>query len=241
MRINKYISSTGFCSRRMAEQIVEEGRVLVNGERATISTPVNEGDVVCIDGKKVEPTQEYVYLILNKPVGITCTTERHIEGNIIDYVNYPKRIFPVGRLDKDSCGLILLTNDGDLVNQALREENGHSKEYEVEVNRQFDEHFLKQMAAGVKIYNPVSDSYVVTKPCTVRANGSKRFTIVLKQGYNRQIRRMCSALGYKVRFLRRVRFINLTLKGLPQGKWRECTPSEVSELKKQTAFSKKAI
>lgn len=232
MRINKYISSTGFCSRRAAEQYILDGRVTVNDQLAQISTPVEEGDVVCVDGKRIEPVKEYVYLILNKPVGITCTTERHIEGNIIDYINYKERIFPIGRLDKDSSGLIVLTNDGSMVNQTLREENGHTKEYDVEVDGRINDDFLQKMAAGVQIYNPVTNSYVVTKPCEIRQSGPRRFTIILTQGYNRQIRRMCTALNYHVRSLRRVRFLNLTLKGLPVGKWRECTSDEINELKR---------
>lgn len=232
MRINKYISSTGFCSRRAAEQLIQDGHVTVNGKLAQISTPVEEGDVVCVDGKRVEPMKDYVYLILNKPMGITCTTEHHIEGNIIDYINYPKRLFPIGRLDKDSTGLIVLTNDGDIVNQTLREENGHTKEYEVEVDGRINEEFLTKMAAGVKIYNPVSNSYVITKQCEIHQLGPKRFKIVLTQGYNRQIRRMCSALNYHVRSLCRVRFLNLTLKGLKVGQWRECSAEEIAELKR---------
>ena len=232
MRINKYISSTGFCSRRAAEQFIQDGRVTVNGQPALISTPIEKGDVVCVDGKRVEPLRDYVYLLLNKPVGITCTTERHVEGNIIDYINYPERLFPIGRLDKDSSGLIVLTNDGDIVNQTLREENGHTKEYEVEVDGRINDDFLAKMAAGIQIYNPVTNSYVITKKCEIHQTGPRHFRIILTQGYNRQIRRMCSALNYHVRSLRRIRFLNLTIKGLAVGQWRECTPEEVSELKR---------
>lgn len=234
MRINKYISSTGYCSRRKAEEIITEGRVRVNGELANINTVIDENiDVVTIDGKKIEVMEEKIYLLLNKPVGITCTTERHIKGNIIDYVNYPKRIFPVGRLDKDSHGLILLTNDGDIVNKALREENNHSKEYLVQVDKPILPSFIQKMKAGVEIYNPVQHEMVKTKKCKVSPAGKRSFKIVLTQGYNRQIRRMCKACGYKVIDLERIRFMNLQDEKLEMGKWRKLTSKEIEDLYKE--------
>ena len=232
MRINKYISSSGFCSRRMAEQYILEGRVYVNGKQAEIQTVIEENDVVTIDGQEIKPKDPAVYILLSKPAGITCTTERHVEGNIIDYVNYPERIFPVGRLDKDSTGAILLTNDGDIVNDLLREENGHDKEYEVTVDHKLTDEFLNHLREGVKIYNPVTNSYVVTKSCRIKKINQRMFRIILTQGYNRQIRRMCSAYQYQVRSLKRIRFINLTLENLDEGKWRYLTEKEINEIKK---------
>lgn len=231
MRINKYISSTGFCSRRMAEQYILEGRVKVNGELATIQTVIEEKDIVTIDEQIIKQRIPEVYILFNKPVGITCTTEHHVEGNIIDYINYPERIFPVGRLDKDSTGAILLTNDGDIVNTLLREENGHDKEYEVSVDRKLTDEFLEHLRQGVQIYNPVTNRYVVTKPCKVTKISQRKFKIILTQGYNRQIRRMCSAYRYHVQTLKRVRFMNLTLQGLNEGQWRALTQDEIDYLK----------
>lgn len=233
MRLNKYISSTGFCSRRAAEQYILDGAVTINGQLAELNTPVEEGDKVCINGVLVTPMEKQIYIMLNKPVGITCTTERHIEGNIIDYVNHEERIFPIGRLDKDSSGLIILTNDGDIVNKTLREENGHSKEYEVSVDHKLTDEFLNHLRNGVKIYNPVNNSYVVTKPCQVKKINQRSFRITLTQGYNRQIRRMCSAYNYHVQSLKRYRFVNLSLGNLPVGKWRDLTAEEVAQLKKE--------
>ncbi|MBE6114076.1 MAG: pseudouridine synthase [Erysipelotrichaceae bacterium] len=230
MRINKYIASSGMCSRRKAEEFIQEGRVTINGKVAVLSDTVEENDTVLLDGKVVEPEKKQIMILLNKPTGITCTTERHIEGNIIDYVNYPERIFPIGRLDKDSQGLILLTNQGDLVNQLLRVENGHEKEYEVNVDRKITEDFLAKMRKGVRIYNPVTNSYVTTNPCKIKQTGERSFKIILTQGYNRQIRRMCSAFDYHVISLKRVRFMNLTLAGVKYGKWRELTAEEIESL-----------
>ncbi|MBR3694403.1 MAG: pseudouridine synthase [Erysipelotrichales bacterium] len=230
MRINKYIASSGMCSRRKAEEFIQEGRVTINGKVAVLSDTVEENDTVLLDGKVVEPEKKQIMILLNKPTGITCTTERHIEGNIIDYVNYPERIFPIGRLDKDSQGLILLTNQGDLVNQLLRVENGHEKEYEVNVDRKITEDFLAKMRKGVRIYNPVTNSYVTTNPCKIKKTGERSFKIILTQGYNRQIRRMCSAFDYHVISLKRVRFMNLTLAGVKYGKWRELTTEEIESL-----------
>ena len=229
MRINKYISSSGFCSRRKAEEYVNNGEVLVNGIVATLQTSIEEGDVVTINGTLIEPKQEHIVLLFNKPVGITCTTEHHIKDNIIDFINYKERIFPIGRLDKDSSGLILLTNNGDLVNECLRVENGHEKEYIVEVYKKITPEFLSKMSNGVKIYNPVNNSYVVTLPCKIKQINKFKFSIILTQGYNRQIRRMCSAFDYHVRTLKRVRFMNLHL-DVEEGKYRLLSDTEIKKL-----------
>ena len=224
MRLNKYISETGLCSRREADARIEAGRVTINGVVATLGMQVNDGDVVCVDGQQVGGEQKHVYLALNKPVGVICTTDREIAGNITDFVGYRERIFPIGRLDKDSEGLILLTNNGDIVNEILRVENAHEKEYVVTVERPVTEIFLKGMASGVRILG------TVTRPCKVTRVGPATFRIVLTQGLNRQIRRMCSFFGYKVLRLQRVRIINLTLDGLKVGQWRELSDAEVRGL-----------
>ncbi len=224
MRLNKYISSTGVCSRREADAWIEAGRVSINGAVATLGTQVNDGDQVCVDGRPLATGPRRIYIALNKPVGITCTTERDIPGNIVDFIGHKERIFPVGRLDKDSEGLILLTNDGDIVNEILRVENAHEKEYEVTVDRPVTEIFLNGMASGVRILG------TVTKPCEVRRIGPATFRIILTQGLNRQIRRMCSFFGYKVVKLQRIRIINLTLAGLKVGQWRELSEAEVAGL-----------
>ena len=224
LRLNKYISETGACSRREADAWIEAGRVTVNGRPAGLGTRVAAGDEVCVDGRPVGAPSRHVYLALNKPVGITCTTERHVQGNIVDFVGHRERIFPIGRLDKDSEGLILLTNNGDIVNEILRSENEHEKEYEVEVDRPVTDRFLKSMATGV----PILDT--VTKPCATARLGRNRFRIVLTQGLNRQIRRMCEHFGYTVRRLRRVRIINVTLDGLGPGRWRNLSRRELEGL-----------
>jgi 23S rRNA pseudouridine2604 synthase len=225
VRLNKYISETGICSRREADAWIAAGRVRVNGAPAGLGTQVEEGDAVEVDGKPVAARRsDTVYIALNKPVGITCTTERHVEGNIVDYVNHPQRIFPIGRLDKDSEGLILLTNNGDIVNEILREENAHEKEYVVTVDRPLTDEFLYGMAHGVDILD------TRTKPCKVRRIGRNVFGIILTQGLNRQIRRMCAAFDYKVRRLQRVRIVNVRLEGIPPGKWRELSAEELRGL-----------
>lgn len=231
MRLNKFISSTGFCSRRKADELIKDGKVTINGNVAILGQVANSDDKVYVDGKLIEPIQNDVYIILNKPIGITCTTERHIEGNIIDFVNHSERIFPIGRLDKDSEGLILLTNDGDIVNQILREENNNKKEYIVTVNKAITPSFLKDMSNGVKIYNPVKNEYTITKKCELVKIDSNTFKIILSQGLNRQIRRMCSHFGYSVVNLKRIKVMDLTLEGLQTGKWRNLTPQEVENIK----------
>ncbi|HEX2494695.1 MAG TPA: 23S rRNA pseudouridine(2604) synthase RluF [Steroidobacter sp.] len=224
MRLNKYISETGVASRREADAWIEAGRVTVNGALAALGAQVKDGDVVCVDGRPVGAAKKHVYVALNKPVGVTSTSERSVEGNIVDLVNHPDRIFPIGRLDKDSEGLILLTNNGDIVNEILRSENEHEKEYIVTVDRAATEIFLNGMASGVRILG------TVTKPCKVRRVDACTFRIILTQGLNRQIRRMCSFFGYKVIRLQRVRVINITLAGLKPGQWRELRPEEVRGL-----------
>jgi 23S rRNA pseudouridine2604 synthase len=224
MRLNKYISETGVCSRREADAWIEAGRVTINGAPATLGTKVAEGDRVCVDGRDVGRARQHVYIALNKPVGITCTTERHIAGNVVDFVKHRERIFPIGRLDKDSEGLILLTNNGDIVNQILRVENEHEKEYLVTVDRPVTPIFLSGMASGVRILG------TVTKPCRVTRVAPSTFKIVLTQGLNRQIRRMCSFFGYKVMRLQRTRIINVSLEGLKVGQWRELSPAEARGL-----------
>ena len=224
MRLNKYISETGACSRREADKWIEQGRVTCNGVAAVLGTQVNDGDEVCIDGKPVGAKKRPVYLALNKPVGITCTSESHVERNIIDLVGHPERIFPVGRLDKDSEGLILLTNDGDIVNEILRVENNHEKEYIVTVERPITDLSLGIMASGVRIMGEM------TRPCQVVRVNQQSFRIILTQGLNRQIRRMCSALGYQVRRLQRVRIMHIHLGQMGVGKWRNLTPAELAGL-----------
>ena len=229
MRINKYIASTGLCSRRKAEEFIEKGVVTINGEVAVLSSTVEDEDEVRLNGKVIKAKEDFVVLLFNKPKGVTSTTDKKDKDNIIDYINYPERIFPIGRLDKDSTGLILLTNNGDLVNECLRVENGHEKEYVVSVDKNITSDFLNKMSKGVTIYNPVTDRNVVTLPCDIRKTGKNRFNIILKQGYNRQIRRMCVALGYHVVSLNRIRFMHLHLDVEP-GKYRLLTSAEIEKL-----------
>lgn len=233
MRINKYIASSGLCSRRKAEEYIEKGQVTINGEVATLSSTVEPKDIVKLNNQIIEAKDNCTVILFNKPKGITCTTEHKVKDNIIDYINYPERIFPIGRLDKDSQGLILLTNNGDLVNECLRVENGHEKEYVVRVDKPITEDFLNKMASGVKIYNPVTNKYVVTLPCKVIQKGKNHFNIILKQGLNRQIRRMCNELDYHVISLKRIRFMHLKL-DVEEGQYRLLTEKELVELKNQT-------
>jgi 23S rRNA pseudouridine2604 synthase len=224
VRLNKYISETGICSRREADKWIEAGRVTCNGQRAALGTRVQAGDEIRIDGVAVGAKKRQIYIALNKPAGITCTTETHIENNIIDLVGHTERIFPIGRLDKDSEGLILLTNNGDIVNEILRSENNHEKEYIVTVDRPITDLSLKMMASGVKIMGQL------TKPCRVSRIDQASFRMILTQGMNRQIRRMCSALGYKAQRLKRVRIMNIHLGTLGSGQWRELTDRELAGL-----------
>jgi 23S rRNA pseudouridine2604 synthase len=227
MRLNKFISETGVCSRREADAWIEAGRVTVNDQTAVLGTKVEEGDDVRVDGRKIGEARQHVYIALNKPVGIISTTERDVRDNIVDFVRHKERIFPIGRLDRDSEGLILLTNHGDIVNQILRSENDHEKEYVVTVDRPVTDIFLNGMASGVRILG------TVTKPCRVQRIAPATFRIILTQGLNRQIRRMCSFFGYKVTRLQRVRIMNITLDTLKVGQWRELGRDEVRELLSQ--------
>ncbi|QRR00508.1 23S rRNA pseudouridine(2604) synthase RluF [Dyadobacter sandarakinus] len=224
IRINKWISETGFCSRREADRLVQEGRVTLNGRVAVLGDKASETDEVKVNGKLLKAKQAAVYIAFNKPVGITCTTERDVKGNIVDYIGHPRRIFPVGRLDKPSEGLIFLTSDGDIVNKILRAGNRHEKEYVVTVDRPVTPEFVQKMSSGV----PILDT--ITRKCRVRKESAFVFNIVLTQGLNRQIRRMCEYLGYQVRRLKRVRIMNVTLDNLPTGKWRDLTPEELAEI-----------
>ena len=227
MRLNKYLSESGACSRREADTYIAEGRVTINGVPATLGSQVNEGDEVKLDGDRVGQARKKtrpVYIALNKPVGITCTTERAVAGNIVDFVDHPERVFPIGRLDKDSQGLILLTNDGDIVNEILRAEHNHEKEYVVGVDKSITPEFIDSMSSGVRL------SDATTKPCKVEKLGAKVFKIILTQGLNRQIRRMCEAFGYTVEYLERVRIMHIKLGQLPTGRWRNLSEPEVAAL-----------
>lgn len=225
--LNKYISQTGICSRREADRMIEAKRVRINGVIARKGNRVEEGDEVMIDGKLLKKPPKKVYIALHKPPGITSTTDRRDKDNIIDFVNHPKRIFPIGRLDKASTGLILLTNDGDIVNKILRVENGHEKEYIVKVDKNINRKFIEKMSNGV----PILDT--VTKKCYVEKMSKNVFKIILKQGLNRQIRRMCEKLGYKVVTLKRVRIMHLHLDNMKVGEWRDLTKEEMDELERQ--------
>jgi 23S rRNA pseudouridine2604 synthase len=224
VRLNKYISESGICSRRDADARIAAGRVTVNGAPGALGTQVKPGDAVLVDGRPLPVRGNAVYIALNKPPGITCTTERSVPGNIVDFVGHAERIFPIGRLDKDSEGLILLTNDGDIVNEVLREEHGHEKEYLVTVEPAVTANFLSMMAAGVRI------GAEKTKPARVTRVDANRFRIVLTQGLNRQIRRMCSALGWRVKRLVRLRIMHIRLGELPAGRWRDLTAAELKPL-----------
>lgn len=226
IRLNKYIASSGTCSRREADKLIESGKVSVNGVTADLGTRVFEGDTVEIEGRSIVPEDSMIYIAFNKPLGITCTTDRRDPSNIIDYINFSERIFPIGRLDKNSSGLILLTNNGDIVNKLLRSENGHEKEYVVTIDRPYDKDFIKNMSNGVPVLGRM------TLPAKVIPVNDKIFKIILKQGMNRQIRRMCEYLGYKVTRLKRIRFMNIKLGELETGKWRYLTAKEKQELLK---------
>lgn len=233
-RINKYLSEVGYCSRRAADKLIEQGRVTINGEIPEMGTKITDGDKVHVNGELISPTTEKpVYIAFNKPVGIVCTTDSRVEkDNIIDYINYPSRIFPIGRLDKPSEGLIFLTNDGDIVNKILRARNNHEKEYEVWVDKPITSSFLHQMSNGV----PILDT--VTRKCHVEQVSRFQFKIILTQGLNRQIRRMCEALDYEVTRLNRSRIMNITL-DVPEGQWRYITDNEMEEIYKLVEDSAK--
>ena len=235
-RINKYLSEMGYCSRRAADKLLEQGRITINGIKPELGTKVQEGDQVAVDGKNIQATDtENVYLAFHKPRGIVCTTDTKREkNNIIDYINYPSRIFPIGRLDKPSEGLILLTDDGDIVNKILRARNNHDKEYIVNVNKPITSTFIHKMSNGIPILGQV------TRKCVVEKLSEKQFRIVLTQGLNRQIRRMCEYLDYRVTRLKRVRIMNISL-DLPVGKYRNLTAEEMNTLNKLLSDSRKTI
>lgn len=224
MRINKYLSERGLCSRREADSWIEGGRVSINGVVATLGTKVQAGDAVCVNGRVVGGEAAHVYIALHKPVGIECTTDPRVPHNVIEFVSHRERIFPIGRLDKDSEGLLLLTNDGDIVNELLRGRHGHEKEYVVTVDRPVTDAFIHAMSSGVEILDRI------TAPCRVHRVSKNVFRIILTQGMNRQIRRMCEVFGYTVRRLVRVRFVNILLEELSAGQWRNLTRAELAEL-----------
>jgi 23S rRNA pseudouridine2604 synthase len=235
-RINKYLSEVGYCSRRASDKLIDEGRVRINGAVTEKGSKVLPGDIVSVDGKTIsEPKEDFIYLAFNKPVGIVCTTDTIREkNNIIDFINYPKRIFPIGRLDKPSQGLIFLTNDGDIVNKILRARNNHEKEYEVTVNKPITREFVKKMSEGIPILG------TITRRCYVRQNSTHTFTIILTQGLNRQIRRMCEFLDYQVTKLKRVRIMNIKL-DVPLGKWRYLNEDEILVINSMVENSVKQI
>jgi 23S rRNA pseudouridine2604 synthase len=226
IRLNKYISESGLCSRREADKYIADGHVFINGRRASIGDQVKAGDRVRVSGQDIEPREQEhnIFIALNKPVGVTSTTEVGVQNNIVDYVNYGKRIFPIGRLDKDSQGLIFLTNNGDLVNKILRAGNNHEKEYVVTVDKPLTEEAIKGMSGGVPMLG------VNTRKCKIVQEAPNRFRVILVQGLNRQIRRMCEHYGYEVTKLERVRIMNVDLKGLPLGDWRELTEQEMETI-----------
>ncbi len=230
MRINKYLSSAGYCSRREADRLIEAGKVTIDGTVALMGSQVEEGQSVCVDGKRIDMEEKKILLAVNKPVGIVCTTtDKQGKNNIVDFIGYPKRIYPVGRLDKDSCGLILMTNNGDIMDKILRSTNGHEKEYIVEVDRDIDDEFIRKMQSGVYL----TELDRKTKPCKVYKEGKRRFRIIITQGLNRQIRRMCTECGAEVVSLKRIRIMNILLGDLPTGAYRELSEEEYRELFKK--------
>ncbi|MBK9295169.1 MAG: pseudouridine synthase [Oligoflexia bacterium] len=224
MRINKFLTESGFCSRRQADKLITEKQVKINNNVASLGDQVGEGDQVFVNGKLVENKNKRIYIMYNKPRGIVCTTDTNEKDNIIDAIKFRQRIFPIGRLDKDSTGLIFLTNDGNIVNKILRAENGHEKEYWVNVDKPFDEDFLKIMSQGVDIGG------YITKPCKLKRVNKSTFLITLTEGKNRQIRRMCESLNYKVRHLKRLRIMNVLLGDLKEGRWKEIEPKDLKKI-----------
>ncbi|MFT6916552.1 MAG: 23S rRNA pseudouridine2604 synthase [Motiliproteus sp.] len=237
MRLNKYISDSGFCSRREADKLIEQRQVRINGKPAELGTRVGEDDEVRVDGRLIKASavnkSDRIYIVYNKPIGITCTTEANVKGNIVDAIGHRQRIFPIGRLDKPSEGLIFLTSDGDIVNKILRAENAHDKEYLVSVDKPVSQHFIDKMCGGV----PILDT--VTEPCKAHLTGRFEFNIVLTQGLNRQIRRMCEFLGYNVTKLKRVRIMSVSLGKLKPGQWRDLSPKELEQLNSAVSGSQK--
>jgi len=233
IRINKYISEKGLCSRREADELIRQGRVTINGEKAEMGSKVYPGDKVKLGGKALKPKEPPVYLAFNKPVGVVCTTDQREKDNIVDYIGFPKRIFPIGRLDKESEGLIFMTSDGDIVNKILRAGNNHEKEYIVTVDKPITEGFIEAMAKGVRILG------TVTKKCKVMQISKNAFRIILTEGMNRQIRRMCEVFGYEVVKLKRVRIMNVNLGSLPVGRWRHMTHEELRTINRLVSTSVK--
>ncbi|MDH6368134.1 MULTISPECIES: pseudouridine synthase [unclassified Breznakia] len=233
IRLNKYISSSGYCSRREADKLIEQGLVKIDGITATMGSKVQNSQQVTVKETIIQPTSKLVYIALHKPKGITCTTDKKDATNIVDYMNYETPIFPIGRLDKDTTGLILLTNDGDIVNKILRSEHAHEKEYIVQVNRKIKKDFLDKMASGVTIYNAVTNAHQTTKPAKVKQLSTHTFSLIISEGMNRQIRRMCTALGYHVDALQRVRIMNIKLANLPEGMWRYLSEDELNIMNQQ--------
>ena len=234
IRINKYLSKVGYCSRRAADKLLEQGRITINGKKPKLGTKIFSSDEIKVDGQLIQDSQEdHIYIALNKPVGIVCTTDARVEkDNIIDFINHPKRIFPIGRLDKPSEGLIFLTSDGDIVNKILRAKNNHEKEYIVTVNKPLNDRFIQRMSNGI----PILDT--ITKKCRVEALGKNKFRIVLTQGLNRQIRRMCEYLDYRVIKLQRIRIMSIVL-DIPVGKWRDLTEKEIAQINLMVKDSQK--
>jgi 23S rRNA pseudouridine2604 synthase len=233
-RINKYLSEVGYCSRRAADKLLEQGRITINGQKPELGTKIQPGDEIRVDGELIiEPNDDFVYIAFNKPIGIVCTTDTRVEkDNIIDYINHPKRIFPIGRLDKPSEGLIFLTSDGDIVNKILRARNHHEKEYIVTVNKPINDRFIERMSNGIPILG------TTTRKCEVERLSKNKFRIVLTQGLNRQIRRMCEYLGYRVIKLKRVRIMNVSL-DLPVGQWRDLSDQEIEQIREMVKDSDK--
>lgn len=236
IRINKFLSEAGVCSRREADRQIEAGNVTIDGRTAVTGDKVIEGQKVCFNGNEVTKEQEMILIAFNKPVGIVCTAEKREKNNVIDYINFPKRIYPIGRLDKDSKGLLLLTNNGDIVNKMMRAGNMHEKEYIVTVNKPISDSFIRGLAGGV----PLVELGVTTRKCHVKKLSNKTFKIILTQGYNRQIRRMCEYFGYRVVELERVRIMNITLGDLKEGEYRDITAQEYGQLKKMISNSSNA-
>ncbi|WP_286264475.1 23S rRNA pseudouridine(2604) synthase RluF [Thalassotalea atypica] len=236
-RLNKFISESGYCSRREADKLIEQQRVTINDKVPELGTKVMPGDVVKVNGRAISASaknkSDRIYIAYHKPIGITCTTERHVKGNIIDAINHKERIFPIGRLDKPSEGLIFLTSDGDIVNKILRAENAHDKEYIVTVDKPISERFITRMSKGVPILG------TITEPCRVTMQSKFVFKIILTQGLNRQIRRMCEFLGYEVTKLKRTRIMNIDLTGLRPGQWRDMTKQELNDINTAVASSRK--
>lgn len=230
IRINRFLSDAGLCSRRQADILIEEGRVAVDGKTALLGQKISGKEVITLDGKRVNAEDELILIAYNKPVGVECTSDRSNPDNIIDKIGHKKRVFPIGRLDKNSSGLILLTNAGDIVNKILKGAEEHEKEYIVETDKEITGDFTEKMSGGIIIYIDNEDRHVLTKKCTVKQLGDKKFSIILTQGFNRQIRRMCKELGYEVTSLKRVRVMNITLDGIKEGTWRSLNNDEINEL-----------